>query len=44
MPPFLHAIDLDRLVALRRHAELAGVIEVQRQDVRLRFVLVVAMK
>ena len=30
--PFFYAVDLDRLVALRGHAEVAGVVKVDGED------------
>lgn len=36
MPPFSDLVDLNGLVALGRHQELAGVVVVETEDVRLR--------
>jgi hypothetical protein len=36
MPPLAHVVDLDRIIAFRRHEEFAGVIIVERENAGLR--------
>lgn len=39
VPAVLDVVDLDRLVALRRHTQLARVVEIDGQDMGLRLAL-----
>ena len=42
MTALLDTVDLDRLIAFRGHAELSRVVKVERQNVRLGLIFVLA--